>query len=137
MKFIKKTVLLALALSLVICTCVTDISAIGASSAQRYVPADDYGYGVNSLVTGSTIETISNATVTPYTAIAYIHADFPSCIQCRDNPLGDKRYKAATGFMISSTCMITCGHILRCEHGNDVENLRVYFNCPTFNSNVL
>lgn len=41
----------------------------------------------------------------------------------------DMRYKAATGFMISPTCMITAGHVLVCEQSKPVENLRVYFKC--------
>ena len=130
---LKRIIIVVTLIALAVTFYSVDLSAYYFGSVERYVPSDG-GYGIQSDIVGSNRVVVTDSTVSPYSAIAYIHADFPSCTECVDGvdengePYNYSK-KAGTGFMISPTCMVTAAHNLVCDHGNMVEELRVYFKC--------
>lgn len=130
---IKKMLVLLVVVILTFNISSVNLCAVWVAPPSRFLAGEEYG--LLSIVDNVKPQSVTDSTVSPYSAIALVYTDFPSCSLCasvydaKENKYVDKRNKAGTGFMISPTCLVTAAHILKCNHGVEAERVRVYFKC--------
>lgn len=132
MKITKNVIALLMVINVIFCGGISVYAAESVSTSdamivttQGYNPFGDSS-DARSIIGDDNRTLVSNKTVYPYSAIAYVISEFPC---------GCSTYR--NGFMVSQNCMLTAGHCTVCsEHGNNVSTITAYFGYQS-NSNYL